>query len=269
MKRHEKRGADQLRPLAITYNVFEYAPGSVLFEFGKTRVLCAVTLQSSVPLFLRGRGVGWLTAEYALLPASTISRTNREASMMRRNGRSIEISRLISRSLRTVIDTRVLGERTLMVDCDVLQADGGTRVASITGAYAALMMAQQRLLADGVLEKPFLKDGIAAVSVAVLKDGSLALDPDYLEDSSCVADINFIMTYSGKLIEVQGGAEKEPVEWDVLREASDLACAGAKQIVSFFDSHKPLDHDASKFDTNKDTRASLFSLQKRFQQVST
>ncbi|HLF67135.1 MAG TPA: ribonuclease PH, partial [Gammaproteobacteria bacterium] len=165
----------------------------------------------------------WLSAEYALLPAATQVRTNREISVMKRQGRSIEISRLISRALRTVIDLTVIGERTITVDCDVLLADGGTRTASITAAYAALLMAQQEWLASGVITKPVLIDGIAAVSVGVMKDNQLILDLDYEEDSSAIADINVIMTYSGKLIELQGGAEKESVSWDIIPKIGQLA----------------------------------------------
>jgi len=265
MKRHDTRRANELRPMKITYNIFEYAAGSLLFELGNTKILCAVTLQPSVPPFLRGKGVSWLMAEYALLPASTKIRTNREASMMRRSGRSIEISRLISRSLRTVIDDTVLGERTIVVDCDVLQADGSTRTASITAASAALLMAQQRWIADGTIEKPFLKDGIAAVAIGVLADGQLVLDPDYHEDSEGVADINIIMTYTGTLIEMQGGAEKEPIAWERMDEIRTFANEGLAKIIQFFKKHMPptFEHTMPK----RQEKVPLFSLKSRQQSV--
>ncbi len=258
------RRANELRPIAATYNIFEYAAGSILFELGKTKILCAVNLQPSVPPFLRGKGVSWLMAEYALMPASTQTRTVREASVMRRAGRSVEISRLMSRALRTVIDETVLGERTLVVDCDVFQADGSTRTASITAASAALLMAQQRWLADGTIEKPFLKDGIAAVSIGVLEAGQLVLDPDYREDSVGIADINVIMTYTGKLIEMQGGAEKDPIDWDCINEVRELACGGVEKIVQFFKTHMPtIEQTAPK----RDEKVPLFSLKRRQQSV--
>lgn len=221
--RHDNRRSHDLRPISITYGIYEYAAGSALFCLGKTKVLCAVTLQQSVPPFLKGKGTGWLSAEYALLPAATQVRTNREITAMKRQGRSVEISRLISRALRAVVDLSVLGERSITVDCDVLQADGGTRTASITGAYAALVMAQQEWLNKGIISRPFLIDGIAAVSVAVLADEQLLLDPDYVEDSAAIADINVVMTYTGKLVELQGGAEKESVPWEVVPTIGQLA----------------------------------------------
>ena len=265
MKRHDTRRANELRPTTVTYNIFEYAAGSVLFEQGKTKILCAVTLQPSVPPFLRGKGVSWLMGEYALMPASTKTRTIREASVMRRSGRSVEISRLISRSLRTVIDDTVLGERTIVVDCDVLQADGSTRTASITAASAALLMAQQRWIADGTIEKPFLKDGIAAVAVGVLADGQLVLDPDYREDSEGVADINVIMTHAGKLIEMQGGAEKEPIEWEYIDEIRELALGGLATIIQFFKKHP---FSLEKTTPKREQKIPLFSLKKRQQSIA-
>ncbi len=267
MKRHDGREVDELRPISITYGIYEYASGSILFELGKTKILCAITLQPSVPVFLRGRGSGWLTAEYALLPAATVIRTNREISLMRRQGRSIEISRLISRALRTIVDLGVLGERTIMVDCDVLQADGGTRTASITAAYAALLMAEQQWLANGTIVKPFLKDSISAVSVGVLDDHTLVLDPDYKEDSSGVGDINVIMTLDGKLIELQGGAEKEPIDWTLISQTGELARSGIAKIKNLLEKYQPpkIEHLYSK----KEGKVSLFSLQNRQQHQST
>lgn len=257
MKRHDERRADQLRPLSITYNIFEYAAGSVLFELGKTKIVCAVTLQPSVPSFLRGKGVGWLTAEYALLPASTRIRTNREVSVMRRSSRSVEISRLIGRVLRVIIDDTVIGERTIMIDCDVLQADGGTRVASIIAACAALVMAQDRWLEAGVISSPFIKDEVAAVSVGMLEGNMFVLDPDFKEDSSSSADINVIMTHSGRLIEVQGGAEKEPIEWNRIEEVWNLAKIGLATLVQFLALHR------LQGMTSKKEKVPLFSLYNR------
>jgi ribonuclease PH len=234
MKRHDGRQADELRTLAITYGIFEYALGSVLFELGKTKVLCAVTVQPSVPPFIRGQGMGWLTAEYGLLPTSTQVRTAREATQMKRPGRSIEISRLISRVLRTVVDLTALGDNTITIDCDVLQADGGTRTAAISGSYAALCRAQERLLHQKIITRPLLKDAVAAVAVGVRKDGTLLLDPDYQEDSEAIADINVVMTYAGRLIELQGGAEKEPIAWSLIPQIGLLAqqgIAGIQQLI--------------------------------------
>lgn len=259
MKRHDGRKANQLRTLKIAYNIFEYTPGSVLIELGKTKVLCAITLQSSVPAFLRGQGTGWLTAEYALLPASTSTRTNREISVMRRHHRSVEISRLISRSLRAVIDFSCFGERTIIIDCDVLQADGGTRTASIIGAYAALIMAQKQWRAEGIITKDIIKQDIAAVSVGILADGSLALDPDYQEDSTGKADINFIMTHTGEVVEAQGGAEQEPISWEQFIKAGQLAQEGIAQIGTFLKNNT----FGSNTQKEKERKTSLFSLQGR------
>jgi ribonuclease PH len=260
MKRHDGRRVAELRPLAVTRGIYEYALGSVLLELGKTKVLCAVTVQPCVPPFLRGQSMGWLTAEYALLPASTITRTGREISQMKRQGRSVEISRLISRSLRTIVDLSVLPDRTIMVDCDVLQADGGTRIASINGAYIALLMAQERLLHEGTIEKPFLKDSIAAVSIGVLADGNLVLDPDYKEDSEGIADINVIMTINGKLIELQGGAEKEPISWDLMPQIGVLAKEGIEQLQNYVLSMQ--NNKILKIE-KKQERIPLFSLMNR------
>lgn len=263
MKRHDGRHANELRHLAVTYGIYEYTAGSVLFELGKTKVLCAVTLQPSVPSFLRGQSTGWVTAEYALLPTSTMVRTTREISQMRRQGRSVEISRLISRSLRAVIDLTVIPDQTIMVDCDVLQADGGTRAASITGAYLALLMAQSRLLRDATITKPFLKDTIAAVSIGVLPDHTLILDPDYKEDSQAVADINVIMTHEGHLIELQGGAEKEPIHWSLLEHIGILAQMSIEPIKKLLGAYPP---DISVSEPQKKVKAPLFSLMNRQQQ---
>lgn len=263
--RHDGRSAESSRPFKITYNVFEYAAGSVLFEIGKTKVLCAVTLQSGVPPFLRGKGTGWLTAEYALLPASTATRTSREGSMMRRHGRSVEISRLISRGLRTAIDFSALGERTIHVDCDVLHADAGTRTASITGAFAAMAAAQNIWLETNVIDRPFLVHELAAISVGVLETGPV-LDPDYIEDSTGGADINFIMTRAGDVVEIQGGGEKAPIAWSMFEESGILARTGIRRIFEFFDAqphYKPVFFIQPTVSLSAARKAPLFSLKNR------
>lgn len=283
MKRDANRASDQIRNLAVTYNVFPFAAGSVLFEMGRTKILCAVSLQAGVPFFLRGKNTGWLTAEYAMLPAATSTRTVRESSAGQRSGRSIEISRLIGRVLRTVIDLDSIGEYTLLIDCDVLQADGGTRTASINAACLALRQAQQTWLEQGFLTRPILKDGIAALAVCCDKTDVL-LDPDYAEDSNGDADFNFIMTESGKIIEIQGGAEKNPIEWDMLDRACQLARKGAQELFSFFYQQAPpycVSHvvplapiskknAAGRPKEYKDTgtKLPLFSLQSRLQNLN-
>lgn len=264
MKRHDNRRSDELRPLSITYGVYGYAPGSVLFSIGNTKILCAVTIQSGVPSFLRGKGKGWLTAEYALLPASTHHRTTREISAMKRQGRSIEISRIISRALRTVVDLSQLGERTIMVDCDVLQADGGTRAASITAACAALRMAQNKWLADEIINAPILADGIAAVSVGIMQDGHLVLDPDYQEDCAGHADVNVIMTLSGKLIELQGGAEKEPIDWQLIPKIGALSQKGIDALSRFLTLNS-----SHSINSEERRKAPLFSLGNRLDRQTT
>lgn len=232
--RFEDRAPDELRNLKVTYDVFSYASGSVLFEVGKTKVLCAVTLQNGVPHFLRGKHRGWLTAEYSLLPASTPIRTVREVTANKRNGRTIEISRLVGRSLRSVCNLQALGEQTIFVDCDVLQADGGTRTACITGAYLALKAAQTIWLARRQIMQPFLKDELVAVSVGISKKHAF-LDMDFAEDNIIDADFNFVLTRSGGVVEVQGSAEKEPLSWDEFECLRQYALKGASDIFEFFD----------------------------------
>lgn len=232
--RIEDRAADELRHLKVTYDVFSYASGSVLFEMGKTKVLCAVTLQNGVPHFLRGKRRGWLTAEYALLPSSTPIRTVREVTANKRNGRTIEISRLIGRALRSVTNLQALGEQTIFVDCDVLQADGGTRTACITGAYLALKAAQTVWKERGLIPYNFLKDELVAVSVGVNNQGPF-LDMDFAEDSTIDADFNFVLTRSGGLVEVQGSAERGPLSWDSFDELKGYALKGASDMFEFFD----------------------------------
>jgi ribonuclease PH len=250
--------------------VFEYAPGSVLFKLGKTQVLCAVSIQAQVPQFLRGKGEGWLSAEYALLPMSTETRTQRESVQGSRNGRSVEISRFIGRVLRTVVDLSRISERTITVDCDVLHADGGTRVAAITGACLALAMAQNRWLQDGTISMPILKEFLCGVSVGVSNDKVL-LDPDYREDMSLSADFNFVITQRGDLVEILGGAERTSVSWEKFEQIRQIALQGAQQLIQ--ESLRSFDEVcgnsiASSFseqNQNQKQRQPLFSLQNRIQ----
>lgn len=231
MKRIDGRLSDQMRPVRVTYGVYGNADGSALFELGNTKVLCSVMVQDGVPQFLRGKGQGWLTAEYTMLPAATRARTPREVITMKRNGRSVEISRLIGRSLRAIIDFSALGERTLYVDCDVLQADGGTRTASISGAYCALYHATQQLALAKKSYASFLSGSLAAISVGWNQNEAL-LDVNFQEDSSVEADFNFVMTGTGQVVEVQGATEKGPLSWNAVEKMKDVAQEGIIQILS-------------------------------------
>lgn len=226
MTRIDGRAADALRPTRITPGVLDYAEGSTLIEMGRTRVLCAASVEERVPPFLHGQGQGWVTAEYALLPRSTHTRTPRERGQV--GGRTMEIQRLVGRSLRAVTDLKALGERTITVDCDVLQADGGTRTAAITGAYVALALAVQ-VLQDGVLMASPLRTAVAAVSVGVV-DGNLLLDLCYEEDHRAEVDCNVVWTADGRLVEVQGTAEGEPFDRGTLDALLDLANRGALEL---------------------------------------
>jgi ribonuclease PH len=235
--RPSQRAYDQLRELKVTYDVFAYAAGSTLFELGNTKVLCAVTLQNGIPHFLRGKKTGWLTAEYSLLPVSTPIRTVREITANKRSGRTIEISRLIGRALRAVTNLSLLGEHTIFIDCDVLQADGGTRTASITGAYLALKAAQDRWREQGLLTQDILCDELAAISVGFGRSGAL-LDMDFAEDTAIEVDFNFVLTRSSKIVEIQGCAEKTPLAWEDYEELRLLALKGAGDIFHFFDDNR-------------------------------
>lgn len=226
MARVDGRSLAALRPTRITPGVLDYAEGSALIEMGRTRVLCAASVEDRIPPFLHGQGRGWITAEYALLPRSTHTRTPRERGQV--GGRTMEIQRLIGRSLRAVTDLAVLGERTITVDCDVLQADGGTRTAAITGAYVALALAVQALQ-DGALTANPLHTAVAAVSVGVV-DGKLLLDLCYEEDSRAEVDCNVVWTADGWLVEVQGTAEGDPFDRVTLNALLDLADRGAQQL---------------------------------------
>jgi ribonuclease PH len=218
------RRPDELRTLTIEPDFLEQASGSALISFGKTRVLCTASLEDGVPRWLYGNGRGWLTAEYSMLPASTGQRTQREASTGRQKGRTVEIQRLIGRAVRAVADMEVLGERTLWLDCDVLQADGGTRCAAISGAYVAA-----RRALDHVGLGRVLSDSVAAVSVGIV-EGEALLDLDYVEDSSAEVDVNVVMAGDGRLIEVQATAERAPLDRDQLDDLLDLAAGGIDDI---------------------------------------
>lgn len=226
-ERIDKRALDQLRHTKITPNISPYAEGSALIEVGGTKVICTASVEERVPLFLRNKGTGWVTAEYAMLPRATNTRTQRETQ--RPSGRTQEIQRLIGRSLRAVIDTKVLGERQIMLDCDVIQADGGTRCASITGAYVALALACRKLLKQGVLRTSPILSEVAAVSVGII-DGTPVLDLAYAEDSAADVDMNIVCTGAGKFIELQGTAEREPFTREQMDEMMRLAEIGIKSL---------------------------------------
>jgi len=233
MQRYGNRSYDQVRSLSVTYGVFPYADGSVLFEMGNTKVFVAVTLQSSVPSFLRGKKTGWLTAEYSLLPTSTQVRNLRESSGQR-SGRSIEISRFIGRVLRSVCNLGVLGERTVTIDCDVLQADGSTRAAAINGALLALQMANHKWIKKGSIASNCLSESLVAVSVGVIDDRVL-LDIDYQEDVAVDADFTFVLTQTNNIIEIHGAAERKACTWELHQHAYALACKGAMTVRDFCD----------------------------------
>ncbi|AHG80348.1 Ribonuclease PH [Mannheimia varigena USDA-ARS-USMARC-1388] len=228
--RPNNRQAHQVRDIKITRNYTRYAEGSVLIEFGETKVLCNATVEESVPRFLKGQQQGWVTAEYGMLPRATHSRTQREAAKGKQGGRTMEIQRLIARSLRAVVDLKALGERTVTVDCDVIQADGGTRTASITGACVALYDAMNKLVADGVLKTNPMKGLVAAISVGIIA-GEAVCDLEYVEDSNAETDMNVVMVEDGRLVEVQGTAEGEPFSHEELLTLLDLAKQGINQLV--------------------------------------
>ena len=208
MKRSDGRGPRALRPVKITRNYLKHAEGSVLIEIGDTKVICTASVEERVPPFLRNTGKGWVTAEYSMLPRSTHTRTTRDSTTGRASGRSFEIQRLIGRSLRSVTDLRGFGERSVWIDCDVIQADGGTRAASITGAYVALVDAFRKMVKDGLIERAPMRDSVAAISVGKV-DGTVLLDLNYEEDSKAEVDMNVVMTGQGKFVEIQGTAEED------------------------------------------------------------
>jgi ribonuclease PH len=231
MERNDGRAADQLRPVRLTPDFIPTAEGSVLIELGQTRVVVTASVEDSVPLFLRGSGRGWVTSEYAMLPRATEQRTPRESSRGRPSGRTLEIQRLIGRSLRAVTDAEALGERTIWIDCDVLQADGGTRTASITGGFTALALACERLVAAGILRKAPLMDSVAATSVGVVDDTPL-LDLCYEEDSRAQVDMNVVMTGGGRLVEIQATGEGRSFSREELDELLALAGRGIDRLTA-------------------------------------
>ncbi len=231
MMRRDGRQPGELRPVMFQRGFTRYAEGSVLVSFGETRVLCNATVEESVPSFLRGEGRGWVTAEYSMLPRATHSRSPREATKGKVGGRTHEIQRLIGRSLRAVIDMQALGERTILIDCDVLQADGGTRTAAISGAFVALADAIAGLKRQGLITGNPLKESVAAVSVGLVA-GSPVLDLNYDEDFRAAVDMNFVITASGRFVEVQGTAEEEPFTTAELDALRDLALAGCRQLTA-------------------------------------
>jgi len=230
-QRHDGRAANALRPLSIRRRYTRHAEGSVLIEAGNTQVLCTASVEEGVPGFLRGKGQGWLTAEYGMLPRSTHTRTRREAAEGKQSGRTLEIQRLIGRSLRAVVDLTALGERTVRIDCDVLQADGGTRCASITGACVAVADAIDWCKARGLVKGRVLRDMVAAVSVGIV-DGRPVLDLDYAEDSNCDTDMNVVMTGRGGFVEVQGTAEGAPFSRAEMTALVALAQRGIRKLVA-------------------------------------
>lgn len=230
MKRYDNRTASQLRPTRITTGYLLTAEGSALIEVGNTRVLCAASVEESVPSFLRNSGKGWVTAEYSMLPRSTATRTQREATKGRQSGRTLEIQRLIGRSLRTVIDLAALGERSVIIDCDVIQADGGTRTASITGAWVAMTIALNKLVKFGSLKRSPVRDVVAATSVGIVA-GEACLDLCYEEDSQAEVDMNLVMTGAGKFVEVQATGEKSAFDDAQLAALIGLARNGIGELI--------------------------------------
>lgn len=223
------QGAESLRDIRITREYLKHAEGSVLVEFGDTKVICTASVEDGVPPFLRGKGSGWLTAEYSMLPRATHTRSHRESSRGKVGGRTHEIQRLIGRSLRAVMDLSILGERTIFIDCDVIQADGGTRTASITGAYVALADASRKLVSAGTLGVNPVREAVAAVSVGIV-DGEILLDLNYREDSSAEVDMNFVMTSSKRFVEIQGTAESKPFGIEEMDAMRALAIEGISRL---------------------------------------
>jgi ribonuclease PH len=229
MSRPSKRKNNELRSISFDLNFLPYAEGSCLVKFGNTHVLCAASVEEKVPPFLRGQGQGWVTAEYGMLPRSTHTRTDREATRGKQSGRTQEIQRLIGRSLRAIIDLKALGERQIKIDCDVIQADGGTRTAAITGAYLALHMACHTLVKTKRIEIMPLTEQVAAISCGIV-DGEACLDLDYPEDSTAQADANFVMTQTGKVVEIQATAEETPFDAEAFTKMFSLAQEGITSL---------------------------------------
>lgn len=228
--RSDNRAPDQMRPVNIIPNFTSMAEGAALIEVGNTRVICTASVEESVPAFLKGSGKGWITAEYSMLPRSTLTRTPREASRGRQSGRTHEIQRLIGRALRAAVDLNQVGERTITLDCDVIQADGGTRTASITGAFIALGLAMEKLVEAGTLKRAPIRDFVAAVSVGIV-EGSILLDLCYEEDSQAEVDLNFVMTGTRKIVEIQATAEQHPFDEAQLKRMMELAASGVESLI--------------------------------------
>lgn len=229
MTRPSNRNADQMREVIIETNVTKYAEGSCMVKCGDTHVLCTATVEENVPGWMRGTGKGWVTAEYGMLPRSTHSRMDREAAKGKQSGRTQEIQRLIGRALRAVVDMKKLGERQIKIDCDVIQADGGTRTASITGGFVALQLAVNHLMMIGLLKETPLIDTVSAISCGIYK-GECVLDLDYVEDSSAEADANFVLTGKGGIVEIQGTAEADPFTEEQFHDLMALAKKGCREL---------------------------------------
>lgn len=231
MSRIDGRLKDELRSIKITKDFIKYPEGSVLIEMGETKVICNATVEEKVPPFKKESGEGWVTAEYSMLPRATSDRNTRDINRLKKNNRSVEIQRLIGRALRSVVDLKALGERSITLDCDVIQADGGTRTASITGAFVALILACQKLIKDGLMDKLPITSYVAAISVGVVGDDEL-LDLCYAEDSHARVDMNVVMTEEGEFIEVQGTGEQAPFSREQLNKLLELGEKGVKELVS-------------------------------------
>ncbi len=229
MAREDGRTNDQIRPVKITRGFIKYAEGSCLIEVGETKVICTASVEEKVPPFLKGSGTGWVTAEYGMIPRSCLTRNQREATKGQLGGRTMEIQRLVGRSLRSVVDLKSLGERTIWMDCDVIQADGGTRTASMTGAFVALVEAAAWLTKEQLIRKPVITDMLAAISVGIV-NGETMLDLKYSEDSCAAVDMNVAMTSAGKYVEVQGTAEGMPFSRERMNKMLDIAEAGIRQL---------------------------------------
>lgn len=232
MKRHDGRSVQDLRETKITKDYLKFADGSVLIEVGDTHVICTATIEERVPSFLAGKGLGWVTAEYSMLPGSSNRRITRESKLGRVGGRTHEIQRLIGRSLRSVTDMAKLGERTILIDCDVIQADGGTRCASITGAFVAYSMVVNKLIESGAIKNNPIGDTVAAVSVGIIGGGKVVLDLNYEEDSTADVDMNIVMTGTGGIIEVQGTAEGAPFTREELDKLYETAAKGIDELTA-------------------------------------
>lgn len=231
MSRKDNRGTAQLRPVTIETGVNMHAEGSVLISMGNTKIICTASVEEKVPFFMKNQGRGWVTAEYSMLPRATTERSSREASRGKQGGRTVEIQRLIGRAMRSVVDMEALGERTIWIDCDTIQADGGTRTASITGGFVAMGLAMNWLMEQGKISKNPIKDYMAAISVGIV-DGEPLLDLDYEEDYKASTDMNVVMTGGGKYVELQGTAEEEPFGRDEFDALAKLAADGIMELVT-------------------------------------